>query len=123
MTTPLGHRVRGLGLDPEIKVCGLAIAQHDAMQRCLEYALKAALPFESSVASMRFQDTPEREALVPSQVPPHLNESHVLVLVPDLNATDAVGRVLHVRLLQCHWLIDSNLTHGCMTVATPTGRP
>ncbi|DAZ96297.1 TPA: hypothetical protein N0F65_008330 [Lagenidium giganteum] len=97
VTTPRGHRVKGMVFEDDVKVCGIAIASKPEVQKGLLQVLHLALPFESPLGEVLLETSDDRigAKIVRSDLP-DLEDREVILLCPELNALDKVGKVIHV---------------------------
>ncbi|RHZ02576.1 hypothetical protein DYB35_010001 [Aphanomyces astaci] len=98
VTTPLGHKVKGVDYEEGVTVCGLALVERSLVSEQLQLLLKTTLPFDSAIGQLQLSppgDSPG--ALAAVDLPDGIEDMHVILLHPEFASFDVIQPAIQVK--------------------------
>ncbi|KAF0689938.1 Aste57867_18653 [Aphanomyces stellatus] len=80
VTTPLGHKVKGVDYEDDVNVVGIALVENSAVGEQLKAVLETTLPFDSSVGHLQLSSADTIKAV---DLPNGIASMHVILLYPE----------------------------------------
>ncbi|CAK4071669.1 unnamed protein product [Aphanomyces euteiches] len=88
VTTPLGHKVKGIDYEEGVSICGIALVENKLLSEQLQSVLETTLPFESLIGHLQIQG--ESGNLTTIDLPAGIEEMHVILLYPEFASFEKI---------------------------------
>ncbi|ETW06431.1 hypothetical protein H310_02688 [Aphanomyces invadans] len=99
VTTPLGHKIKGIDYEDGVNVCGIALVERDLVLEQMNLLLKTTLPFDSVIGHLQLSaNSSTPGALATATLPDGIEDMHVILVHPEFASFDVVQPALQLLL-------------------------